>query len=160
MLDLQKGLWSSIVPWPLKRWLISSISKNALRNDDLDKAERKSVQKAKEFSGTPVSSVAMWCSRQVKGLQSKVFAQHLLWLYNTNQAQSHIQLLSQILTCMHRRCAFCTLWKGGGVRELYGWTERFTESPEENQRGKILFCQCRERAGNNQPLNGMPRPHM
>lgn len=160
MLDLQKGLWSSIVPWPLKRWLISSISKNALRYDDLDKAERKSVQKAKEFSGTPVSSVAMWCSRQVKGLQSKVFAQCLLWLYNTNQAQSHIQLLSQILTCMHRRCAFCTLWKGGGVRELYGWTERFTESSEENQHGKILFCQCREGAGNNRPLNGLPRPHM
>ena len=77
-----------------------------------------------------------------------------------NQAQSHFQLLDQILTCMHHRCAFCTLWEGGGVRELYGWAERFTESSEENQRGKILFCQCREETRNNWFLDVMQSSHM
>lgn len=61
---------------------------------------------------------------------------------------------------MHHRCAFCTLWEGGGVRELYGWAERFTESSEENQRGKILFCQCREETRNNWFLDVMQSSHM
>lgn len=51
MLDLQKRLWIFIILWIFKRLLTSNISKNALRNDGLDEAERKSVQKAREFSG-------------------------------------------------------------------------------------------------------------
>ena len=53
------------------------IFKNALRNDGLDEAQGKSVQKAREFSGTPVFSEAAGCSRQVKDLQNDGFAQCL-----------------------------------------------------------------------------------
>lgn len=100
--------------------------------------QRSNGFKRPESSLEAVISDVAWHSRPGRGLRKDCFARCLC----ESKMHSGHQAIVRFLIKSQHVCTTDTQHSGKGLvrQERYWWAERFTDSPEESQRGKLLSC--------------------